>query len=313
MKQRNKNLLLALGCALGISLASGSVFAAYAITDHAEPFSVRIAAGELEKKTITYHFPDSSDSSYAAFLSATTEVSVGSSLSDASISMDPFLGFAFVGWYSDASFTTLIDASTIIDDDIEIYAKYSRDNVHYYYNDSHNYYYQSAPSGDITFTQSKYYVGTQVFGIAGVGDTNPGVSLGSDTGVYRFQYDAGTWNCLRKVGVSKQDVSWWTNDGAYTRIYAWMTSDTSKNEWTGNLAYDGNNAYAYVDAKYDGFIVGRVNPSASSSNPWDNLWNQTEDILLSKDSETGTYSSTNTLIYVSNSPESGSKKGYWGS
>ena len=305
MRKPLNNLLLAAASVFGLALATGSVYAAYAVDDRASSFSVTIRAGEAPKKTITYHLPDSSDNTYTTFLTDTEDVIEGSTLGSASISTPSFLGFTFQGWYSDSSFTSPVSDSTAINANTEIYAKYTRPDVLYYYTNTHHYYYQSVPSGDTTLTQRYYYTGTQVFGVAGITNGST-VDMTSASGVYQFSYSSSTYNATRKVGVSKANVSsWWTGDGAVTKLYAFNDS-LSLHLWY-DISFSGNVGYTYVDPRCGGFIVCRINPSGVAD-PWNNMWNQTVDVFLNT---LDSYDKDSIVIQVQDNKTDNKNNAYW--
>ena len=76
----------------------------------------------------------------------------------------------------------------------------------------------------------------------------------------------------------------WTNDGARFAAYFYVKDDDSKTKWM-SMSHVKDKIYKCDipdDYNFDWVIFGRMNGSTSTNN-WDNKWNQTNDLELTSD------------------------------
>ena len=301
MKAGKKILLTILTVAtLGSSFASA--FALYGKSANCIDVSI---TGDVYHK-ITYYLPNPSDENDFETLSEKTiYVTEGTALKDVSFIKESSInGFEFSSWYTSSDFASVnkLEDTSVISGDLEIYAKYTRSNVLYFYNDAHNYLINT-PIEDQILTQNQFFVGTQTYAKAGV--EGEAYSLTSESGVYKFELNGNEWSCKRKIVISNKDVTWWVND--VTKLWCFGSTSLS-DSYTSQITFEDNKATLYVDYSYTGFVLDRFNP--------DNLEekrNQTIDISLTADSGEGKYTKDTTIIYVNDAKIDDKNKYYWGS
>lgn len=271
MKSKNFVCLLSIVAASG--LLTTSVFAAWAVTDNAEPFGVRVALGTLPC-VATFHLPDQTDNTCVSFTETNVDVNYGQTIdSDDIPSTDSFLSFSFVSWYSDSSYEHPIDISSyVFDGDADFYAKFTRTNVLLGSDDK---YYTSSNSDQTVTSQYLYRISSQTWGVAPTKQDVNKIDLLSTSGIYKMTYSSN-WSILRKVGANVKNINWWGNDSSKTYVYG-QTSDTSsygKRTWGGVLSsamqigtssFASNQGTAYIDYSKSWFGICR-GTSGSSSN-----------------------------------------------
>ena len=98
-------LLLASFCFL-----CGGVFAAYAVGDYADSFSVKIRMSPY-MKSVTFHVPNVEDSTCISYSDVVLQAEYGSVFSDLESipSTASFCGFSFVNWYTESTFENVFD------------------------------------------------------------------------------------------------------------------------------------------------------------------------------------------------------------
>ena len=227
---------------LAASLLVNSVYAlSWAVTDNAEAFGAQITI-DSPKITYTFKLPNTSDSTCLAYTTQSVDVFYGQPIANNQIpSTSSFLGFNFVGWYSDLSFNSSVDLTSVYSESLTVYAKYQRTNV---LSDGTNYYLSS--NNDQTVSSRYIYkIDTQVWGTAPSLLNGNKIDLISNSGVYKMNYSSG-WSIKRKIGIQGKNAdSWWGNDSCNTCLFG-QTQDTSNWDriwWAGQIS-DG---YAYIN------------------------------------------------------------------
>ena len=248
---KNKRMLfLSLTAILaGTSLVAGSVYAAYAVTDNADSISVIIKLDHPVHQ-VSVHLPDSSDASCLGYLNQVIEAEYGDAISDITLPSTPsFLGFDFAGWYLDDAFTLAANSSMQIASDIDLYAKYTRDNVLF---DGNASYFASSNADQSVDAQYLYPLSSQVWGMTPTLDESSKIDLISASGIYKLSYTDASWNILRKVGFNAKDTSWWGNDSYVTYAYGQSEDRNSWGDkyWTGSLSTGS----VYVSATQTGTV-----------------------------------------------------------
>ena len=272
--QKSKIFIFSLLSLLGMSLSTGSVFAAYAVTDHASSFSVTIRT-TTAPKTVTFHMPDADDPTCLSYNTTPVEANYGETLTDISSSVPntaSFLGFTFVGWYQESTYENSFSTSTPISTDLDLYAKYTRSNVLY----DGSSYYVSGNNNQTVDARYIYKVATQTWGVAATASmTNENkIDLLTSSGIYKMTYSSN-WTILRKVGLNAKDCSWWGNDGYVSYVFGTNEDHSSWGDiWWGSNA-STNNVYVnnsdhktgevYIDYSYSYLGIIRCNPSATLS------------------------------------------------
>jgi len=265
------------------------------------------------KKTITYHLPKVGSTS--EFEKTSIQVDVGTSLYSALEEYTSDINlFSFASWNSSKDHFRSgvgnddIASTYIVSDDIEVYGKYVRENTLYYYHDvdkvdmyMHNTYFL-----DYTLNASSVYVGTQYYSISGVEGNE--VDLSTASGVYTFTNNGSDWTIKRKVIFNIKNVTWWSDGTEHSRIYCFNSNDESM--WIEHISFIDNVYTAYIDAKYDKFVLVR---SPSTNSGWDGFWNKTVDIdLNNKYWGSSTYSKSSTTVYISDGKSDGNNGYTWG-
>ena len=296
--KKSKIIALSLLSFFGISLCTGNVLAAYAITDNAGTFEITIRTS-VTPKTVTFHTPDSADNTCSTFNTTPVEVEYGQTLTDISSSVPntaSFWGFTFSGWYLENTFENSFSNSIAIEDNINLYAKYTRSNVLY----DNSVFYVSSNSDQIVDAQYVYKVATQTWGVTPTTNNENRIDLISSSGIYKFSYSSD-WTILRKIGLNCKDCNWWGNDGYVSYVFG-TTSDQSLDEyghpwWNSTIStssvYVDNDQHktggVYIDYEQTYLGVIRCNPSnspvvnASSSDNPTNTTKQTSVAGYNKD------------------------------
>ena len=119
-------------------------------------------------------------------------------------------------------------SSTAIENDIDLYAKFTRSNVLY----DGSAYYASSNNDQIVDARYIYKVANQTWGVASTSSmTNENkIDLTSGSGIYKMTYSSD-WTILRKIGLNAKDCSWWGDSDAVSYVFG-TTEDHS--EW-GNI------------------------------------------------------------------------------
>ena len=254
---------------LAISLSVGHVFAAYAVTDNADSFEVTIRT-TAAPRTITFHMPNVEDNSCLTYSTTEVEVEYGDTLNDISTpSTASFLGFSFSGWYQEATYENPFSPSTNIENDIDLYPKFTRSNV--LYNGSS--YYLSSNNDQIVDGQFIYKINQQIWGVSPTINDEIKIDLHSASGIYKMTYNS-EWTILRKVGLNAKDCSWWGNDNYDSYVYC-TTEDHSSwtDKWWGSTpstgvyvnSSDHQKAEVYIDYSFTYLGVIRVAPGVTLS------------------------------------------------
>ena len=249
MKNRMMLFLSLTSVVAGTTFLAGSVYAAYAISDHADPISVNIRLDHPIFQ-VNAHVPDSSDASCSSYQSQIIEVEYGDTISDITLPSTPsFLGFAFTGWYLDDAFTQSVTNATQISSDIDIYAKYTRSNVLF---DGDTSYYVSSNTDQIIDVRYLYPISNQIWGISPAKNESSKIDLISASGIYKLSYSNSSWNILRKVGFNAKDTYWWGNDSYVTYAYGQSEDRNSWGDkyWAGTLSTGS----AYVSSSQTGIV-----------------------------------------------------------
>ena len=291
--KKSKIIIFSLFSLLGISLCTGSVLAGYFVTDNADSFSVTIRA-TMAPRTVTFHTPHADDNTCSTYDSTPVQAEYGETLTDISASVPntaSFLGFSFSGWYLEDTFENSFSTSTPIENNIDLYAKFTRSNVLY----DGTTYYVSSNSDQTVDAQNIYKVASQTWGVASTASmTNENkIDLISSSGVYKMTYSTN-WTILRKVGLNAKDCSWWGDADAVSYVFG-TTEDHSSwtNIWWGSTPSE-NNVYVndsdhktgevYIDYSFSYLGVIRCNPSATLSlgdESGDHPYNSTQQTDLS--------------------------------
>ena len=270
--KRNKIIVFSLFSLLGVSLCTGSVLAAYAVTDNADSFGVTIRA-TMAPRTVTFHMPHSADNTCSTYDNTPVEAEYGETLTDISSSVPntaSFLGFTFSGWYLEDTFENSFSTSTPIDSNIDLYAKFTRNNVLY----DGSIFYASSNNDQIVDAQYIYKVATQTWGVTPATSNENKVDLISGSGVYKMTYNTN-WTILRKVGLNAKDCSWWGNDSYVSYVFGttedhsswgdiwWGATPSTNNVYVNNS--DHKTGEVYIDYSFSYLGVIRCNPSATLS------------------------------------------------
>ena len=269
---------------------------------------LNIKLAEETKYNLTYHLPTTN----GAFSSTTISVKSGTNIYEA---LQPYTGningFSFNQWNYSTQFRDdmpeyyPVSTTSALAEDTEVYAKYIKNNMLYYYHTSDRVdYYLDQSYTDYGLNASSVYYGTQIYSLSGV--QGIGVELTSSTGIYKFTRNNYDWTIERKITFSIDNVSsWWFDAGAVTYI-ACMTSDDSETYWIEKkITSSVHNYTTYLNPKFTKFIILRKNPANDGPN-WDGIWNQTVDALVANG-----YSSGTTKLSVNNYPDQGNKQVSW--
>lgn len=283
----------------------GGVFAAYAVGDYADSFSVKIRMSPT-MKNITFHVPNAEDSACISYSDVVVQAEFGSVFSDLlSIpSTSSFAGFDFVNWYTESTFENVFDDSTVISDNLELYAKFTRSNV--LYDGSSNYFISENIDHTIN-SQYVWKVSSQTWGVQYVKEEEDKLDLLSSSGIYRTTFADSTWTILRKVGVNcKELASWWGNDDAVTYVYG---QTVNSGEWENKHYYGGilsisgshipdngnNTMMTYIDYQQTYLGCIRWNPN---QNPVELANDSNMPLYYTKPVSLDNYSASNLYIYV---------------
>lgn len=300
MKRKGITIVSLLLC--GTCLTVGSVFAAYAITDNAEPFGVQISISS-DSKTITFHTPNGGDSSCMAYSTTEEHIDYGAALNTISIpSTSPFSGFTFQGWYKESTFVNQVLESDTISENLDLYAKYTRSNVLFDGNDT---YFMSSDSDQTVNSQYVYKVANQTWGIQYVLNNADKLDLLSASGIYKMTYSTTDWTILRKVGIHANGLTWLAGDGALMYAYG---QDSDTGSWgdcywggtlSGGISLDGGTAKGTVYVDYTKPYIGvvRDDDNAALNSETNRPFNSWKPASLS--SGYG-YSKDNIYLYLTN-------------
>ena len=317
--RKSKLIFVSLLCLSSCLVVTGSVFAAsYAIKDDADDFSIRIKLS-TDTSDITFHTPLFSDSTCLTYTTSIGEVSTGALLnsSDDIPDTSSVLSFTFQGWYKEATFVNKVELTDMITEDLDLYAKYTRNNVLF---DNVSNFYVSSNDDQTVSSRYLYKVSTQTWGSnPSVGESDK-IDLTSASGVYKMTFNSSTWTILRKVGLHGKDLpSWWGNDGDVTYAYGLTEDHNSYTDkyYAGTLSTNSvylNNSsskkgFVYID--YTCTYIGGVRCGASQTVYLDSNeaqykpHNFTGHLSLTSGYQ---YSSTNLYIYLKDNDIGG-----WGS
>ena len=102
-------------------------------------------------------------------------------------------------------------------------------------------------------------------------------AAGSNTMGLDALYITGTGS---SIAVTKKTISLipgpWSVDGAIFSAYAWNDEGSA---WFPFVSVSGTGIYAtQIPDTFTGVLIARINPAGTDENPWNNVWNQTEDI-----------------------------------
>ena len=272
--KKSKIIIFSLLSLLGISLCTGSVLAGYFVTDNADSFEVTIRA-TMAPRTVTFHTPHADDNTCLTYDTTPVQAEYGETLADISASVPntaSFLGFTFNGWYLESTFENSFSNSTAIENNIDLYAKFTRSNVLY----DGTTYYASSNNDQTVNAQNIYKVASQTWGVASTASmTNENkIDLISSSGVYKMTYSSD-WTILRKVGLNAKDCSWWGNDSYVSYVFG---TDADHSEW-GDIWWgavhsttsvyvndsDHKTGEVYIDYSLSYLGVIRCNPDATLS------------------------------------------------
>ena len=284
MANKLKIIAFSLVSLLAVSLGTGSVFAAYAVTDNADSFNVTIRA-TMAPRTITFHIPDADDPTCSTYNTTNVQIEYGETLADITVpNHDSFLGFTFAGWYQESTFENSFANNVAVSNDMDLYAKFTRSqNVLY----DGNTFYASSNSDQTVDAQYVYKVSSQTWGVVPATSNENKIDLKSSSGIYKMTYSSD-WTILRKIGLNAKDCSWWGDDGYVSYVFG-TTEDHSSwgNKWWASTistsgVYVNNSDHktgeVYIDYSLTYFGVIRCNPSnppVVDSNSSDNPTNQT--------------------------------------
>ena len=270
--KKSKIIAFSILSLLGIGLCAGNVLAAYAITDNADSFNITIRT-TMSPRTVTFHTPDADDNTCSTYNTTPVEAQFGETLTDISTSVPntaSFLGFTFGGWYLEDTFENSFSSSTAIESNIDLYAKYTRNNVLY----DGSAYYVSSNNDQTVDAQYVYKVATQTWGITPETSNENKIDLISDSGIYKMTYSSD-WTILRKVGLNAKDCSWWGDADAVSYVFGTTEDHSSWGDiWWGatpseNNVYVNNSDHktgeVYIDYSFSYLGVIRCNPSATLS------------------------------------------------
>ena len=304
--KKSKIIAFSIFSLLGISLCTGNVLAAYAITDNADSFNITIRT-TMSPRTVTFHIPDADDNTCSSYNSTPVEAEYGETLTDISASVPntaSFLGFIFGGWYLENTFENSFSSSTAIENNIDLYAKYTRSNVLY----DGSVFYASSNSDQTVDAQYVYKVASQTWGVTPATSNENKIDLISASGIYKMTYSSD-WTILRKIGLNAKDCSWWGNDSYVSYVYG-TTTDQSDDAyghpwWDSTLSttsvYVNNSDHktgeVYIDYQMTYFGIIRCNPSNDpvvNADSSDNPTNTTKQTSI-----TG-YNKYETYLYWSN-------------
>lgn len=268
MKNKSKLLIACLSILSAVALLSGTVYAAWAVTDNADNLEVTIRL-DTPAHNVTFHTPNASDSTCMGYSTTVSQAEYGDTLSDITVpSTSSFLGFSFGGWYLDSAFTQAFSSSTAITTNIDLYAKYTRSNVLF---DGNSTYFVSGNSDQTVDSRYIYRVSSQTWGIVPTKSDSNKVDLLSASGIYKMTYANSNWTILRKVGFNAKDTTWWGDANYITYAYG---QPEDRNSWD-NVYWDGQlsttSAYVsgsqtgtvYIDYSYNYIGCGRY-PSGTS-------------------------------------------------
>lgn len=300
---------------LAFGMVAGHVFAAYTITDNADELEVTIRT-TMAQRTITFHVPNADDSTCSSYNTTVVNIDYGETLDDISVpNTNPFLGFSFSNWYQEDTFENVFSSSTPIENNIDLYAKYTRNNVLY----DGALYYVSSNSEQIVDAQYVYKIAIQTWGVTPATSNENKIDLISASGVYKMTYSSD-WTILRKIILHSDNVDWLASDGALMYAYG-QDSDTSN--WTdvywaatpsiNGVSLSGKNATGTVYIDYSKRYIGVVRDDDNiqldngSNRPY-NSWKPAD--LLSGYQ----YSKYNVYFYLNNNGgDHGKDAPSWGS
>ena len=297
----NKKVILSI---LTIALLGSSFTSAFALTTKGAT-NVEFDFAAKEKVTITYFVPaPSAENDYLTFEEKSLKAYEGDSLSSLGFEFNSISGgFSFDSWNTSDDFAneTKLSNDATVSGNMTLYAKFTRSNVLYFYNEAHNY--LTASSGDEILTQQNYYVGVQTYGKYGV--EGEAIDLTSESGIYKFTLNEGNWSCARKLTISIKDVTWWDSDGAVSKLWCFGSSSLA-DAYTDAFTFTDNASTVYIDASFTGFTFDRLNPGDLTQR-----WNQTIDISLNSDSGSKKYTKDSIIIYVNGETVEGKNKYYY--
>lgn len=220
--KKNKIAAFSFLSAFAIALCTGSVFAAYYVTDNADSFQVRIRAS-MEPRSVTFHYPNSGDQTCSTYLIDEQEVDYGLTLNDiVTPSTASFLGFDFVNWYQENTYENIFTNSTPITTDLHLYAKYTRDDVLF----DGSKFYASSDTVQTVYERYIYKIASQTWGVTPVTNEEDKIDLITTSGLYKLTYSASTWTILRQVGLNAKNCGWWGDDSYEAYVYG-TTEDHS--------------------------------------------------------------------------------------
>ena len=293
-------LLLASFCFL-----CGGVFAAYAVGDYADSFSVKIRMSPY-MKSVTFHVPNVEDSTCISYSDVVLQAEYGSVFSDLESipSTASFCGFSFVNWYTESTFENVFDNETVISNNLELYAKFVRNNVLY---DGISNYFVSESVDHTINSQYVWKVSSQTWGVQYQKAEEDKLNLLSESGIYKTTFANSSWTILRKVGVNCKDLSsWWGNDNAVSYVYG-QNEDSglwaNKHYYGGTLSTSGshipeneNNVMTtYIDYQKSYLGCIRWDPNQS---PVELANDSNMPLYYTKPVSVSGYSATNMYLYV---------------
>ncbi|MCR4879663.1 MAG: InlB B-repeat-containing protein [Bacilli bacterium] len=309
-----RHILLSLSL-LTIGSSASGVFAAWALSDKADSFTVQIAL-TAQEHTITFHMPDTSDGTCMSYTTSNAVFEYGDAFSTITTpDTSSFLTFNFDGWYSDSALTQQVNSTDILYDDIDVYAKFSRSNV---LADSSYKYYLSNSSEQTVSSQYLYKVDNHVWGSSPTLSNSNKVDLTTSSGKYKLTYVNSAWSIKRVIGIGLgSDNTYWNTAGAKFRLWQFNGLDSLGDSWSGLFTFDEYNKSSIdIDYRYRSIIVARISNSNTPDQNWSNVWNKTHDVTLNGQdwsSSKLSYSSESARLYVWNAESDGKNQFGWGS
>ena len=308
--------------ALTISIMSLGVFAsllgsakAYSsFKQKAKDLEMHIGASLPTMHNVKYYLPDISDTTHKNFIEGNIAVREGTNLYNALQDYAVEINlFSFVNWHSskdhfrnDDPTQDIVPNTTLVTEDMTVFAKYTRQNTLYFWDEATKHNYINATTNDKTIGTNTVYIGDWIYSYDGV----DGVSkdLITNSGIYKLENTGDGWNILRKVTFSVSYVSsWWYNASAHTHIY-YENISSSGGFKTDVALYDHKVTY-YFNYDVNKFVICR---SPSSSTDWNQFWNQTFDAFIDQQGVGSTkYSSSSTVLHAEDSPSEGKKNYSW--
>ena len=306
--RNSKFVVFGLISAFAVALCTGSVLAAYAITDNASSFGIEIRA-TMSPRTITFHMPNAEDNGCMAYTTQQAQADYGETLTDISVSVpntSSFLGFTFSGWYQEDTYDNSFSTSTPIENNMDLYPKYTRNNVLY----DGSVFYASSNSDQTVDARYVYKIDTQIWGVVPATNNEIKVDLLSSSGIYKMTFDSN-WTILRKVGIHANGLDWLANDGMLMYAYG-QSEDTGS--WgdvywggtpsTSGVSLNGSSAKGTMYIDYSKQYIGVVRDDdnielGNGSNRPTNSWKPTS---LSSGYQ---YSKDNIYLYLTNSGGNG--------